>query len=173
MEVKHPIYIGSKVPIVQTIDFVTTTSDDKHIAYAVKQESDALRERTIEKLMLQEAYCKLQGIEFELVTSNDIRTIKSENLEALYRHRNISPFQKSIFEIWLSNFLGILSEDRHNRISNIIKTSSEATGISYFQAASYFYYSLWNEYLNINWNQRLKLESPASVLKLSPYEQAV
>ena len=91
LDVKHPVYIGSnKVPIIQTIDFVSIRSDGTRVAHPVKQKSDALRFRTQEKLAIQEAYCELEHIDYQLVTSTTLRTVKSENLEALFRHRNIS-----------------------------------------------------------------------------------
>ncbi|MDO6777372.1 TnsA endonuclease N-terminal domain-containing protein [Shewanella sp. 3_MG-2023] len=70
--VKHPVYVGSKqVPIVQTIDFVSTLIDGSRIAHPVKQESDSLRERTVEKLAIQQAYCELEHIDYQLVTESE------------------------------------------------------------------------------------------------------
>ena len=171
--VKHPIYIGSKgIPIVQTIDFVSIRLDGTRVAHPVKQESDALRFRTQEKLAIQKAYCELEHIDYELVTSTTLRTVKSENLEALFRHRNISPFMRSAFEIWLSNFLGCVSDDRHARVSSILDRSAKVSGISYQQSASFFYYALWHERLEMDWSQRLKLEMAASDLGVYSFASA-
>lgn len=137
--VKHPVYVGSKqVPIVQTIDFVSILVDGSRVAHPVKQESDSLRERTMEKLAIQQAYCELEHIDYQLVTSTELRTVKSENLEALFRHRQIPPFLHSLFEIWLTNFIGCLSDDRHCRTSDIIDISSGISGINFSQAVSFF-----------------------------------
>ncbi|ABM04806.1 Transposon Tn7 transposition protein A [Psychromonas ingrahamii 37] len=163
--VKHPVYIGSQnVPIIQTIDFVSIRDDGTRVAHPVKQESDALRERTMEKLAIQEAYCELEYIDYQLTTSTELRTVKSESLEAMYRHRNVNPFLKSAFEVWLSNFLGCLSDDRHDRASNILERSALISGVEYQQAASFFYCALWNDRLQMDWKKRLKLELPASDL---------
>lgn len=163
--VKHPVYIGSnKVPIVQTIDFVSIRDDGTRVAHPVKQESDALRFRTQEKLAIQEAYCELEGIDYELVTSTFLRTIKSENLEALFRHRNLPLFMKSAFGVWRSNFLGCVSDDRHARVSTILLNTAEVSGVDYAQSVSFFYYALWNDQLEMDWSQRLKLERAASEL---------
>jgi hypothetical protein len=167
--IKHPVYIGSKqVPIVQTIDFVSTLIDGSRVAHPVKQESDALRERTMEKLAIQQAYCELEHIDYQLVTSTELRTVKCESLEALFRHRQIPPFLHSLFEIWLTNFIGCLSDDRHCRTSDIIDISSKISGITFSQAASFFYNALWCERLGMNWTQRLKLELAASDLGIYP-----
>lgn len=173
LDVKHPVYIGSnKVPIIQTIDFVSIRSDGTRVAHPVKQESDALRFRTQEKLAIQEAYCELEHIDYQLVTSTTLRTVKSENLEAIFRHRKISPFMHSAFEVWLSNFLGCVSDDRHARVSSILGRSAKVCGISYSQAASFFYYSLWNDRLGMDWSQRLKLEMAASDLGVCSHANA-
>jgi hypothetical protein len=169
LEVKHPVYIGSnKVPIVQTIDFVSIRADGTRVAHPVKQKSDALRFRTQEKLAIQEAYCELEHIDYQFVTSTTLRTVKSENLEALFRHRNISPFMCSAFEVWLSNFLGCVSDDRHARVSGILQRTAHASGVDYLQSASFFYYALWNGRLGIDWSQRLKLEMAASEIGVCP-----
>jgi len=171
--VKHPVYVGSnKVPIIQTIDFVSIRTDGTLVAHPVKQESDALRFRTQEKLAIQQAYCELEHIDYNLVTSTTLRTVKSENLEALYRHRYISPFMQSAFKIWISNFLGVLSDDRHLRVSHILELSAKISGIVYSQAASFFYYALWHDLLAMDWSQRLKLEMAASDLGVAPYARA-
>ncbi|MDP2560422.1 TnsA endonuclease N-terminal domain-containing protein [Psychrobium sp. 1_MG-2023] len=61
LEVRHPVYIGTNVPIIQTIDFVADmvepeTGEVYQKAFPVKQPNDALRFLTIEKQALQEAY---------------------------------------------------------------------------------------------------------------------
>lgn len=170
LDVKHPVYIGSQVPIIQTIDFISTRIDGSRVAHPVKQASDALRERTLEKLAIQEAYCELEHIDYHLVTSTELRTIKSESLEALFRHRNQHPFLKSTFEVWISNFLGCISDDRHARASSILKRSANVTGIPYEQAASFLYFGLWHERIEMDWSKRLKLEQPVSELGIYEYD---
>lgn len=170
--VKHPVYSDSgNVPVIQTIDFVSTRIDGSRVAHPVKQQSDALRERTMEKLAIQEAYCELEYIDYQLMTSTELRTVKSESLEAMYRHRDLKPFLKSAFEVWFSNFLGCLSDDRHERTANILERSALISGVEYQQAASFFYCALWNERLQMDWKKRLKLELPASDLGI--YEHAL
>lgn len=170
--VKHPIYIGSKVPIVQTIDFVSILVDGTQVAHPVKQESDAVRERTMEKLAIQHAYCELEHIDYQLVTSTELRTVKSENFEALFRHRNLEPFLNSAFEVWLTNFFGCLSDNRHARTSQILDNSANFSGVTFQQAASFFYHALWTERVDMNWTKRLKLEMAASELGVHPFAVA-
>lgn len=55
-EIKHPVYSDSRVPIVQTIDFVADmlnpeTGEIYQSAFPVKQPEDAVRERTVEKIV--------------------------------------------------------------------------------------------------------------------------
>lgn len=166
-EIKHPVYPDSRVPIIQTIDFIVDMINPESgeiykAAFPVKQSEDALRIRTTEKLVLQEAFCELEHIDYQLVTSGTLRTVYSENLEALHRHRLISPFLKSTFQCWLSNFFGYLSDNRHECVANIIEQASLITGNDYQMGVTFFYHSLWHKLIHINWNKRLKLEFPAS-----------
>ena len=163
--VKHPVYVGSKqIPIVQTIDFVSTLADGSLVAHPVKQESDSLRERTMEKLAIQQAYCDLECIEYQLVTSDELRTIRSENLENIYRHRNAGQFVEHLFRSWLTHLASHLSDNRHERMSTLLQHSAVSSGIDFSTAVSLFYAALWNEQLEMDWGQRLKLEKPASIL---------
>lgn len=167
--VKHPVYVGSKkIPIIQTIDFVSTLSDGSLIAHPVKQESDALRERTMEKLAIQQAYCELEHIDYQLVTSDELRTVRSENLENIYRHRNAGVLVENLFRAWLSNLAGHLLDRRHERMSTLLQYSAVSCSIDFSVAVEFFYAALWNELLEMDWGQRLKLEKPASILGIYP-----
>jgi hypothetical protein len=163
--VKHPIYVGSKqIPIVQTIDFISILSDGSLVAHPVKQTSDANRERTLEKLSIQEAYCAIEKIDYRLVLSDELRTIRSENLENIYRHRNAGQFIEHLRRSWLTNLAGHLSDNRHERMSTLLQYSAVSSGIDFSTAVAFFYAALWNEQLEMDWGQRLKLEKPASIL---------
>ncbi len=173
LEVKHPVYSDSQVPIVQTIDFVVDmlnpeTGEIYKAAFPVKQPEDALRPRTMEKMALQEAYCELEHMEYELVTSEVLRTVCSENLEALYRYRVLLPFLQRVAERWLQNFFGCLSYDRHNRAACLIERASERTGVDYSTGVSIFYNALWHKQIEMDWTKRLKLEQAASDLGFCP-----
>ena len=88
LEVRHPVYIGTSVPAVQTIDFVADmldleTGEVFQKAFPVKQPEDAEKFRTSQKLAIQEAYANIENMEYGLITSEVLRTNLSINLELL------------------------------------------------------------------------------------------
>ncbi|MGK0270774.1 MAG: hypothetical protein ACI88H_001424 [Cocleimonas sp.] len=169
--VKHPVFPCSDTFIPQTIDFMVDmlnpeTGEIYPKAFPVKQDSDAMRLRTAEKLALQEAFCTLNHIEYQLVMSSELRTVYSENLEVLYRHRNLSLWLNGIFKKWLPNFFGCLSDGRHERVADLIEKASDITGVVYDIGVSFFYHGLWHKNIEMNWQYRLKLEMAASDLEV-------
>ncbi|MFB2650577.1 TnsA endonuclease N-terminal domain-containing protein [Shewanella mangrovisoli] len=173
--VEHPVDAVTRVPLIQTIDFYCEvldpeTGEIKNVAYPVKQDSDALRVRTAEKLALQEAFCELEHADYQLTTSKLLRTTYSYNLELLYRYRNLPFFLVSLAQRWLMNFLGLLSDDVHCRTAHLIKRASLASGIPYLDGVAIFYYLLWHRALTMNWSRLLTLELAASELGIRAHD---
>ncbi|MCF7982528.1 MAG: TnsA endonuclease N-terminal domain-containing protein [Pseudomonadales bacterium] len=168
LEVKHPVYSDSRIPIVQTIDFLCMRDDGSKIAFPVKQESSLVRERTAEKLAIQESFCLLSDIDYQLVSSAELKTMRFQNLERLYRFAKLNPLLMRVFKCWLPNFIGTLSDDPHLPIANILERSASLSGIPYARAAQFLYHAVWNDLLTFNWHCPLLLECAASDLELIP-----
>jgi hypothetical protein len=173
LDVKHPVYIDSKTPIIQTIDFVCVRKDGTKTSYAVKQASWLDDYRTQEKLAIQEGWCEINDIKFETVSSDDLKTIRCQNLEFLFYHRKLDQFLFGAFRTWLSNFFGELSEHCHDRTAHILERSAELTGLPYQRAAQFFYHSIWIGWINFDWHQPLALELPASDLEVMPNDARI
>ena len=168
LDVKHPAYIDSKTPMVQTIDFLCFRKDGTKTGYAVKQASWLDDYRTQEKLTIQEGWCVINEIKFETVSSDELKTIRCQNLEFLFYHRKLDEFLFGAFRTWLSNFFGELSGNRHDRTAHILERSAELTGLEFQRAVQFFYHSIWIGFINFDWHQPLALELPASVLEVMP-----
>ncbi len=173
LEVKHPVYQDTRVPAIQTIDFMVKmlnpeTGEEYWKAFPVKQPEDADKLRTAEKLSLQEGFCVLEEIEYELITSDCLRTVHSQNLDTLYRHRHLSEFLEPVAERWLPNFFGVLSDDPYARTADLVEKASAATGINYETGVSIFYNALWHKKILFNKSKYLRLEIAASDLGVQP-----
>lgn len=166
LKIKHPVYSDSRVPIIQTIDFLCIRTDGSKIAFPVKQAGATEHHRTAEKLAIQEGYCSKKGISYQIVTSEELKTEHCQNLNRLYKHSELDSLLIEVFKVWLENFIGILADDRHERAANILEKSAETTGISYERATHFFFYSLWNGLLIFNWSRPLYLEKAASDLEI-------
>jgi len=166
--VKHPVYPGTKTPIAQTLDFMAVTVDGQRKGYAVKQQAEVFRERTAEKLAIQEAWCLTNGVKYKLATSDELKIEPVRNLERLYRHRKLLPMPDRLSNAWLSNFVGCLSEDRFERVSNLLERAAKLTGVIFDYSAHFFYYHVWHSNLSFNFERPLFLEHCADDLELYP-----
>lgn len=170
---EHPKYPNTRVPMIQTIDFLVTmldpiTGDVFEKAFPVKPLKESEDEGTKYKLKLQEKYCEQQNIAYELITCDYLRTVHSQNLDTLYRHRSLSVFLESVAKRWLPNFFGVLSDDRHARTALLVEKASIATGVNYETGVLIFYNALWHKKVLFNKSKYLRLEMAASDLGIQP-----
>lgn len=167
--VKHPVYPQNPaVPVQQTLDFYCYKAGFSRIGYAVKQQSELFKERTEEKLAIQEAWCEINDCQFKLVSSDELKRNNVMNLERIYRNRNIPSYLNSLCKAWFSNFCAVLSDDRHECVADIIERSAELTDLEYDQAVHFFHHCLWHLKLTINWDLPLLLELTGEQLGVHP-----
>lgn len=169
LNIKHPQYPTTKVPCLQTLDFFCLKPDGSTLGYAVKQEDELFKIRSVEKLAIQEAWCAINTVEFHLVDSSELKQNRVSNLERIYRQRNLPICFNDMFDAWLSNFWSTLSKDRHERLANIIEASAKITGLPYQQAVHFFHHGLWSRQIHFNWDMPIFMELPAQELEVEPY----
>jgi hypothetical protein len=81
--IRYPRDNASNYPYVLTCDFmITTTSGLK--ARTVKQSTELNNPRVMEKLEIERRYWLSQGIDWKIVTENEISRQKAKNIEWLY-----------------------------------------------------------------------------------------
>lgn len=173
LEVKHPVYVGTNVNAIQTIDFVVDMIDFEtgeifKKAIPIKQPKDAQKFRTAEKLAIQEASADMEEMQYQLITSEVLRTNCSVNLEILYRYRELPFVLNKVSRRFLNNFFGELFDARHERAADLIERSCSATGIDYNTGISIFYNALWHKRVEMDWTKLLRLEMAASDLGIQP-----
>lgn len=171
LDVKHPKYPGTNIPVIQTVDFYCITQTGATIAYAVKQKDELFKVRALEKLSIQEGWCASSepSTEFQLVDSTDLKINRVQNLERIYRQRIIPPAFNIAFNSWLLNFWSSLSDDPHDRLAHIIDKAAEITGLPYSLAVNFFHHGLWNRKIFIDWDIPLMMEFSAQDLGVCPY----
>ncbi len=84
MRIRHPRDNVSKYPIVFTSDFVVTTTDGIKVL-SVKPSSELEKQRTREKLAVEQRFWEEKRIEWRLVTEKVIDFQKARNLEWINR----------------------------------------------------------------------------------------
>lgn len=90
--IRHPIYPGTRTPLIMTSDLVLTTDDEtgksRYEVICVKPSSEIALEnprvhRTLEKLLIEKTYWDLRGIPWSLVTEQEIPMNRVRNLDLL------------------------------------------------------------------------------------------
>lgn len=92
--VRHPCLPNTNKPIVMTTDFVITSRCGLQIidrARSVKPLSKLLSARTQEKLAIERIYW--EGIDWGIITEQDINFILSTNVERIHKHRDVAFLQ--------------------------------------------------------------------------------
>lgn len=83
--IRHPVYLGTNVPFVMTLDAVVVRRDDEgtlyHEAYDAKESSALKNERVLEKLSMHKMYCEQRGWKHTIVTNDTFPREVVRNLE--------------------------------------------------------------------------------------------
>ena len=84
MGIKYPVDSQTGIPYVLTSDFMLTVNNNGkqlQIVRTVKQSAELEKNRVIEKLELERRYYSAQGIDWGIVTDNEIPRLLAENVE--------------------------------------------------------------------------------------------
>jgi hypothetical protein len=85
LDVRHPVYLGTNVPFVMTLDAVVVRRDEDgnlyREAYDAKESSALLNERVLEKLSMHRLYCEHRGWKHTIVTNETFPREVVRNLE--------------------------------------------------------------------------------------------
>lgn len=75
LAVRHPSYVGTRIPVVMTVDMVVTvreSTDLRELAIDCKPSTDASNPRVLEKLEISRRACMALGMEYRLVFDEDL-----------------------------------------------------------------------------------------------------
>lgn len=85
LDVRHPVYLGTNVPFVMTLDAVVVRRDANgnlyREAYDAKESSALQNERVLEKLSMHRMYCEYRGWTHTIVTNDTFPRDVVRNLE--------------------------------------------------------------------------------------------
>lgn len=132
-DIKQPIDITSREPIVLTTDFLITIVEngiEKNIARTLKYSKDLEKKRVIEKFEIERTYWSEKGIDWKIVTEKDISDILVKNIiwvHKSYYLQDIVDIQYNLDIDKIVEYLYILLDSIHNernldmRIINLMK----------------------------------------------------
>jgi hypothetical protein len=103
MGVAHPADIETKVDIVMTTDFLVDIHNSlgrKSLAIAVKKSTDLDDGRTVEKLEIERRYWLALGIEWAIVTEQDMNKDRVANIRWVHEMRSLDGLAVPHPEYW-------------------------------------------------------------------------
>lgn len=96
--IEHPKNPKTGEDIVMTTDFLITTQNNReeiNIARTIKSKDDLLNRRIIEKFQIEAAYWKKRGVDWGIVTEEEINKVMAENISffrSYYDIKNLDIF---------------------------------------------------------------------------------
>ncbi|NLV51612.1 MAG: heteromeric transposase endonuclease subunit TnsA [Clostridiales bacterium] len=90
--IKYPTDNVSGYPYVMTCDFLITTAQGLK-ARTIKLSSELTNTRTVEKLEIERRYWAANGVDWKLVTENEISYRKAKNIEWIYSAQDFEALQ--------------------------------------------------------------------------------
>lgn len=163
LEINHPYGKNRGRLGYESFDFLIklTPSEERNtdwMAIAVKPTKELFKPRVQERFALQESYAMLNDIQFVVLDSDQLRGIKSETLELIYRNRTLEPFAETLFEDWLNTLRGELLYNAHERMQKVLMNVANALGITIELSQDFFRHALWSKHIGMNWEMRLRME---------------
>jgi hypothetical protein len=165
--IKHPRYPGTRAYVAMTSDLVIQYRSGKILAVSVKPESKLSDPRVVEKQLIEEAYWKLQGVEWAQFKDTELRIQPLENVALLLPYWKAEPALTTIIKSWVSAFCAVLIEKPELRTSELIRKASALEGVPDNQGQDFFRHALWKKYLSIDLSLPLLLNKPAIELRLT------
>lgn len=96
--IRHPQEPKTQIPIVMTCDFFITIAgniQEKEVVRTVKSGKDLQSKRTREKLEIERLYWSQRGIDWGIVTDQEIPLILAKNVEWLHPFKNLGDLELS------------------------------------------------------------------------------
>lgn len=90
--VRYPVDRQSKQPVVMTTDFVITLSQSTgfvRLARTFKPAKDLSNKRTIEKFEIERRFWRARGIDWSVVTENEIDMVLLENIKWIHKFKDL------------------------------------------------------------------------------------
>lgn len=91
--IEHPKHPKTQEPIIMTTDFLVTTEKNGqilHTARTLKYKTDLADKRVLEKFEIERVYWERQGIDWGIVTENEIPKVLAQNISSIHRYYDLS-----------------------------------------------------------------------------------
>jgi len=163
--IRYPRDSISGFPYVLTCDFMITTNDGLR-ARTVKLSSELQNPRTLEKLEIERRYWETVGIDWRIVTENEIPIKKVQNIEWLHTSSLLSDDDKYlIYSEGISNHLNDTCNSPDYALSDLAAWLDRSYELSSGTGLQTIRYLLWKKQLPCMLESEIQINSYA--LRLS------
>jgi hypothetical protein len=155
LNIKHPPE-KSDEKFIMTSDFLVIKNDGSKIVLSVKPISELKKNRVIQKLQIEFEYWRSQGVQWHLITENELNPIVLKNLRELreayvLKLNHIDKFLIQLRKIdWKQNV----------RINEVIKRLSIDIKITYANGRSIFLQLLAKKIIKFDYTKAFSTEMP-------------
>ncbi|TWC45153.1 TnsA endonuclease-like protein [Pseudomonas sp. SJZ080] len=174
LNIFHPVYPGTQIPVVMTTDFLITFVDQKgeerlaarSVKYRKEFEEAGTDEqnRIVEKLAIEEKYWAMRKVEWKLIFHENLPQNKIANLVILRTYAMIHPSLPTDKNI--SNLLDFIAGCETDKIplKALLEKASRVIFIDYMGVKRLFHHLLWIGRLETDLTSRvIRLSEPLHV----------
>lgn len=168
--VKHPTDPGTNEHIVMTTDFlITIEQNGKLIDYArtIKSSNELNDKRKIEKFEIERRYWEMEGVNWGIVTENEIDGTFAQNVMDVYKfHRlddkiGFSKFNADELSKLIVNYVSRLSNDES--IRQISDRFDNEMMLLHGSGLSIFKHLVINHLIEVNMREKINVDNPIDI----------
>lgn len=169
--IKHPTDPRTGEPIVMTTDFLLTINNGQsvfEVAHTIKMKDELLKERILEKFEIEREYWHRKGIDWGIVTEEEILKTMARNISYIHDYYDIRDYD--VFREMSAQHIEDLSISLMQRLlgttESIRKITNEFdtdTHLPFGSGVTLFYHLLSRKIIIIDMIEPLNLEKPITI----------
>ncbi|KQL52180.1 transposase [Heyndrickxia shackletonii] len=169
--IKHPTDPRTGEPIVMTTDFLLTINNGQsvfEVAHTIKMKDELLKERILEKFEIEREYWHRKGIDWGIVTEEEILKTMARNISFIHDYYDIRDYD--VFREMSAQHIEDLSISLMQRLlgttESIRKITNEFdtdTHLPFGSGVTLFYHLLSRKIIIIDMIEPLNLEKPITI----------
>jgi hypothetical protein len=169
LNVRHPVYPKTAVPVVMTTDFVVTVQSSSACptleAYTVKPLTDlegSGARRILDKFEIERLYWNRRGVTLRLLTTRELYTQFVFNLDWLNYGAHLAEEDLSSVDSFLSAFERISHQEK--ALMDVLEECRDACKLPVdFNVSNLFRYCVWTHRIEVDLSLEIGLQHPVSL----------
>ncbi|VVM94351.1 TnsA endonuclease N-terminal domain-containing protein [Pseudomonas fluorescens] len=175
LNIRYPVYPGTKVPFVMTTDFLLTIRQpdgSTRLAARTLKYTESLKpgkglERTLEKFQIERAYWSGRGVDWNIVTEKDLPTTLIQNLDWLRKSAILQRHlqQRPLIEAFLEELTRV--REYQWPLDRVLRHMAGTLFITYTDTKAMFMHLVWKKHILLDLTvERLSMKSTLPAIKV-------